>query len=193
MKGFTWLTVGSFRDEAKDYDNLLQAFARLDAPGDLLIAGVGPLRAEKEALARRLGVHGRVKFLGLRSDVPRMMQAADAFVLASAWEGLPVVLLEAAASGAPAVVTRVGGNPDVVLDRTTGLVVPPKDPSALASAMREVVALSEAERRAMGRRARAHVEQTFDLERVVEGWERLYVELLEGLRERATLATRRAG
>jgi glycosyltransferase involved in cell wall biosynthesis len=72
----------------------------------------------------------------------------------------------------------VGGSADIVVDSVTGLMVPPKDPDALANAMRKIRQMSLGERRAMGARARRHVEQTFDLQRIVQSWERVYEELL---------------
>jgi glycosyltransferase involved in cell wall biosynthesis len=176
---FLWLTVGRL-DPQKDYAVLLEAVANLPRPGrTVLIAGDGPLRGALEAEANRRGLmDGTVRFLGARSDVPNLMAAADAFVLSSAWEGLPMVLLEAAASSLPAVVTDVGGNAEVVVHERTGVVLPAHDPEALSSAMRRLEATPPAERAAWGHAARAHVEQHFHIDRVIDGWEALYLELL---------------
>jgi glycosyltransferase involved in cell wall biosynthesis len=100
-----------------------------------VVAGDGPLRAELEELARTLGVSDGVRFLGYRSDVPSLIAALDAYVLPSLWEGLPLALLEALASGKPIVATTVGGNPEVVVDGENGRLVPPRDPEALARAV----------------------------------------------------------
>ena len=185
---FAWLAAGRFV-VSKDYANMLQAFSRV-APerneGCLVIAGDGPLRPSMEQLASDLGVTERVKFLGTRRDIPALMDAADAYVMSSAWEGLPMVLLEAAASGLPIVATDVGGNSEVVIDGKTGFLVPPKDPDALAQAMLRLMGLPPEERRRMGAVARQHIEANYSLDRVVDQWEALYTELLErnGIRPR---------
>lgn len=185
---FLWLSVGRL-DTQKDYGLLLRAVASAPAPeqGRLVcIAGSGPLEKELAAEAARMGLaDGTVRFLGARSDVRALLAAADGFVLSSAWEGLPMVLLEAAAASLPAVVTDVGGDAEVVLHERTGLVVPPHDPDALAAAMRHLETLSVAERAAWGDAARAHVVAEFDLDHVVDRWEALYGELL-GQRERGS-------
>ncbi len=76
-------------------------------------------------MARALGLGDWVRFLGVRQDVPALMSAADGYVMSSAWEGMPMVLLEAAAAGLPIVATTVGGNQEVVSDRESGFLVPP--------------------------------------------------------------------
>lgn len=179
-KTFVWLAVGRF-DPPKDYPNMLRAFAlvlgkRLEA--QLLIAGDGPLRSSMEKLAKDLSIGAQVKFLGIRRDIPELMNAADAYVLSSAWEGMPMVLLEAHATGLPIVATNVGGNREVVQDGVTGFLVPPKDSEVLAQAMLQLMSLPEEERRRMGQAGREYIEANFSLDRVVDQWEALYKELL---------------
>ncbi len=144
---------------------LVEAFSRLagEFPSSrLVLAGDGPEvgRARQTASARRLG--DRVVFLGYRADVEAVYGALDLFVLNSTTEGLPNAVLEAMAFGVPVVATAVGGTPELVHDRETGLLVPPSDPAALASAIRAVLRdrASAAER---ARRARALVEAEFDM------------------------------
>jgi len=178
---FIWLAVGRFYP-AKDYTNMLTAFSRVmqERPEALLlIVGNGPLRPEMEGLAEKLGMKDRVRFLGFCPDVSEIMNAADAYVMSSAWEGTPLVLLEASSSALPIVATDVGGNREVVQDGVTGFLVPPKDPDALAKAMLRLMDLSEEERRRMGEEGRRHIEANYSLDRVVEMWEELYRELLE--------------
>ena len=177
---FVWLAVGRF-EEAKDYPTMLQAFGRVSKEQPevvLLIAGDGPLRPAMEALARNLDIAERVRFLGLRQDIPELMNAADAYVMSSSWEGLPMVLLEASATGLPIVATDVGGNSEVVSHGQTGFLVPPKDLEVLAQAMLRVMTVPEEERQRMGEGARQHIEIHFSLDRVVEQWEALYREFL---------------
>jgi len=177
---FLWLAVGRF-DPQKDYPNLLRALAQVarESPeAVLLIAGDGPLRPAMEDLARKMGLGERLRFLGIRRDVPALMNAADAYVMSSAWEGMPMVLLEASATGLPIVATDVGGNREVVLHNKTGFLVPPKDSHALAQAMLRLMDMPEEERQAMGKAAREHIEANFSLDQVVARWEALYRELL---------------
>ena len=144
----------------------------------LLIAGQGSLREKAQSLAEELGIAPKVFFLGVRTDIPDLMNAADAYVMSSAWEGMPMVLLEAGAVGLPVVATDVGGNREVVVDGKSGLLVPSKDPEALARAMVRLMELSPEERRSMGKYGRRHIEENYSLERVVEQWEALYRELM---------------
>src|SRR5690606_34581600 len=102
---------------------------------------------------------------------------ADAFVLPSAWEGLPIVLLEAAASSLPIVCTDVGGNRQLVSDNVTGYVVPPSQPLALRQAMVTLMDMPREERERFGRRGRRLVEQTFSLDAIVDRWQHVYAEL----------------
>lgn len=173
------LAVGRLEPQ-KDYPTLLRAFATF-APGRdavLWICGQGELRAELEALAAGLGLAGRVRFLGLRRDVERVANGADVFVMSSAWEGLPLALLEAAASGLPAVVTAVGGNAEVVEAGSSGWLVPRGDAAAFAAALSEVAELGAAERRATGQRLAARVRALYSLAACLERWQALYAELL---------------
>jgi glycosyltransferase involved in cell wall biosynthesis len=176
---FVWLAVGRF-EEAKDYPTMIAAFARLSAarPGSrLLLVGKGSLKEEVERLLVANGLGDRVRFLGVRRDVPELMSAADGYLLSSAWEGMPVVLLEAAAVELPVVSTRVGGVAEVVEDGTTGVLVPPGDPAALAAAMEKIEALPTDARAAMGARGRALVEQRYGTTSIMQVWERLYCEV----------------
>lgn len=175
---FVWLAVGRF-EEPKDYPTMIAAFARLARArpsSRLLLVGQGSLRKAVEDLIRAEGLEARVHFLGIRRDVAELMSAADGYVLSSAWEGMPVVLLEAAAAELPIVATRVGGIAEVTEDGSTGLLVPPANPAALAEAMQRIEALPPDARTAMGARGRALVEERYGTDRVMEMWDRLYRE-----------------
>jgi glycosyltransferase involved in cell wall biosynthesis len=112
----------------------------------LAIAGDGPLRAELELLAAHTGVAERVRFLGMRPDARALMGAADAVVMPSRWEGLPLAALEALASGTPLVATDVRGLRELLDDGRNALLVP-EDPDVLASALRRVLTDPELARR----------------------------------------------
>ena len=180
-RAFVWLTVGRL-EPVKNHLELLRAFREVVAVhphARLLIAGQGPLQAAIEQRIAELGLAERVRLLGVRRDIPDVLNAADAFVLPSLWEGMPLTLLEAGAAALPIVATAVGGISEIVLEGKTGYLVPARDMDALAEAMRRVMRLSDADRMTMGQAGRAHVVQNFDLERVVDRWEALYRELLQ--------------
>jgi glycosyltransferase involved in cell wall biosynthesis len=164
---FTWLAAGRLMWK-KNYPLMLEAMARQPA-AVLLIAGAGPDESQLRALAGP-----NVRFLGTRGDMPDLMNAADAFVLSSTVEGLPTVLLEAAASGLPTVATDTGGVSEAVIHGRTGYVVPPHE---LAAAMQRVAAMPAG---TMSQAARRHALSRFRLRDVAALWEQLYRELLEG-------------
>jgi len=178
---FAWLAIGRF-ERAKAYPNLIRAFAKA-ATGSkqeltLLICGRGSLEEEVRAEVRACGVEDRVKFLGLRRDIPAVMNAADGFALSSYLEGLPMVLLQASSVGMPIVTTDVGGNAEVVMDGLNGFVVPPADDAALASAMKRVLDLPDEERARMAERGRQMARDKFEIQRILDRWEALYSGLL---------------
>jgi glycosyltransferase involved in cell wall biosynthesis len=176
---FVWLAVGRL-DTPKDYPNLLTAMARLRSEHHvLLIAGDGPLRQSIERLAAELGISEKVRLLGMRKDIPQLMAAADAYVMSSAWEGLPMVLLEAAASALPIVTTAVGGNNEVVHDEVNGFLVPASNSEALAGAMQRMEHLPAESRLSMGLAGRDHVAKHYSLSSVVDQWETIYRSLLQ--------------
>lgn len=168
---FAWLAVGNLR-AAKDYPTLLAALA-LCGGAHLLIAGDGEDEAALRADAQRRGLDGRVRFLGSRTDVGRLLKGCDAYVLSSAWEGLPNTVMEAMAAGVPVVSTDAGGVRELVVEGVTGRIVPCGDPAALAGRMGDLMALPPAGRLAMGAAGRARIETHFDNDRVVDRWETL--------------------
>jgi glycosyltransferase involved in cell wall biosynthesis len=180
---FVWLAVGRF-ETAKDYPTMIAAFARLAAvrpASRLLLVGKGSLQSEVEGMVQAAGVEEGVRFLGVRRDIPALMSAADGYLLSSAGEGMPVVLLEAAASELPIVATRVGGVAEVVDDGSTGLLVRSADPAALAEAMEKMELLTREARLGMGARGRTLVEQRYGTRRIMETWERLYSDVIGGV------------
>lgn len=169
---FVWLAAGRLMWK-KDYPTLLRAAAIV--PGcTLRIAGAGPLEGELRTLAAQLGVNA--SFLGARADLPALMNSADGLVLSSVVEGLPMVLLEAAASGLPSVATAAGGAGEVLTGAQAEFLVPCGDAAALAGAMTRMAALPAGTRRELGQAARAGALARFDLPVVVSRWEELYRE-----------------
>lgn len=136
-------------------------------------------RQALERHARRLGLGERLVFAGLRLDVPELLAEAAVSVLPSLSEGLSNVLLESMAAGVPVVATGVGGNPEAVEDGRTGLLVPPRNPAALAGAICRTLEDAELAAR-LGRAGQCRIAEHFSLERAVNETERLYLTLLEG-------------
>jgi glycosyltransferase involved in cell wall biosynthesis len=167
---FLWLAAGRLQEQ-KDYPTLLRAVAMLRYPRPVVvIAGTGEQRRALERLAAQLGIAQRVRFLGLRDDVPDLLAAADAVVLSSAWEGSPNIVLEAMAASVPVAATDVGGVRELVDSGRTGFVVAPGRPKALVDAMFTVMALSPDERAAMGEAARAKAVREHSLTAVRDAW-----------------------
>lgn len=126
----------------KALDNLVTAFARLENPAArLVLVGDGPLKARLEQQVRSLGVAERVQMVGFREDIPAVMAALDVLILGSDYEGFGLVLLEAMAGGKPVLATRVSAIPEIVVDGETGLLVPARNPEAMAKGMARLMDL----------------------------------------------------
>jgi glycosyltransferase involved in cell wall biosynthesis len=179
---FAFFYVGRL-NPVKDLGTLLQAFAALPpdlaARSRLYLVGDGPERAALEARAAALGLSGRAIFLGARNDVSEVLMAADAFVMSSKSEGLPMVLLEAMAAGVPCVATAVGGIPDL-FGEDRGLSVPAQDAPALAGAMASLASSPELRERLVSN-ATQNLRRHYALDAIVDR----YLELL-GLPPTAT-------
>jgi glycosyltransferase involved in cell wall biosynthesis len=162
----------------KALDVLLDAHAiLLDRLPDahLVIAGEGECRAALEGQIERLGVRESVHLVGKRPDVDAVLQASDAAALSSDWEGLPLFVFECMAAGTPLVATDVGGLPEIVQTGRSGILVPPRNPPALAQALATV--LSD---RALARRLAFAARQRLDefrIENVAERFAAMYEEL----------------
>lgn len=172
--------AASFTPE-KDHQTLIDAFARVaqvHQDAILVLAGDGPLRPAITRRVARLGLNARVIFLGARRDLPELLREADLFVLSSRIEGLPGVLLEAAASGLPIVATDVGSVSDIVIEGRSGLMVSAGDPEALAEALLALLN-DPTTRRAFGAAGRELVVSSYEMETIVDRFEALYYELIE--------------
>jgi glycosyltransferase involved in cell wall biosynthesis len=176
----------------KGHDDAIRALARLlprYPAAHLLIVGeakftapsarydTGRYRRELEALAVDLGVAGRVHFTGERTDIPAVMAAIDVLLVPSWSEPFGIVMIEAMAAGTPVVATRGGGPADVITSGHDGVLVPPRDPAALAATLDTLLA-DPAALRAIGARARARVVSSFTVARQARRVERLYDWLL---------------
>jgi glycosyltransferase involved in cell wall biosynthesis len=143
----------------------------------LVLVGEGPETGKIQELVSGSGLEGRVRWLGLRRDVARLLHAADLFLLTSISEGIPVTVIEAMAAGLPVVGTRVGGMAEVVEDGTTGLLAAAGDDLGLAGHVLRLSAEPDL-RRAMGRSGRERAGALFSEARMHEGYARLYQEVL---------------
>jgi glycosyltransferase involved in cell wall biosynthesis len=178
---FVWLAAGRIV-AAKDYPNLLRAFARIHAAAvhaRLWIAGeaMGDSFAAIQALAAELGLAAAVRWLGLRRDMPALLDAADGFVLASAWEGMPLAVGEAMAMEKPVVATDVGGVRELMGE--VGWIVPAKSPEELATSMLALMRSAPEARAALGRAARRRIQENFSIEARADEWEALYRRVIE--------------
>ena len=168
------VAVGRLVD-AKDYKNLLQAFSTLCAKrprAKLWIVGEGPQRQMLTELVGGLNISHAVKFLGVRSDVDKIYNAADLYVLSSAWEGFGLVVAEAMASEKIVVATDCGGVKEVV--GGCGYLVPIKDPQGLAQAMSSALEMAPGDKDHMSGSARARIIENYAINEIVGIWTRLY-------------------
>lgn len=178
-------TVGRMK-EIKDQPNLARAFCQAlrREPGlrdrlRLVMVGDGPLREECRAILREADALDLAWLPGERSDIPAIMGRMDCFVLPSRAEGVSNTILEAMACGLPVIATDVGGNGELVRQGMDGLLVPPRDSEALASA---VLDYARAPERALaaGQTGRRRIEQEFSLDAMVERYRQVYEKSLAG-------------
>jgi glycosyltransferase involved in cell wall biosynthesis len=167
----------------KGFRFLLEAMARVPASASvhLTIVGDGPERASLEALAAELRVASRVTFAGWRQDVGAMLDRAAIFVLPTLGEGFGLAVLEAMGHELPVIASDTMSLPEIVHEGVTGLLVPPKDPAALARAI-TLLASDPEMRRAFGQAGRRRAAEMFSIDSMVTRTERLYQSLLEGRR-----------
>ena len=176
-------TVGRL-DPVKDQLTLVQAFiyllknyAELSSHVRLMIVGGGVLLPALQALVRDANIEHLVWFAGERHDVADIMQTLDLFVLPSINEGISNTILEAMASGLPVIATKVGGNPELVVEDQTGYLVPKQDPIAMAAAFKCYLLEPEL-LKLHGQAGRARVVSTFSLNRMMADYRAIYDKLL---------------
>ena len=164
----------------KGFEYLIQAIPDIvqDVPdAKFLLVGDGPLRERIEALSKELRVRDNMIFTGFRSDIKEILCAVDLLVIPSLLEGFPMVILEAMAMAKPIIATNIDGITEQITDGVNGILVPPKDPSALAKGVIRVLNNKELAM-TMGLSARKKVEQEFSVEKMVAETEKVYLSLL---------------
>jgi glycosyltransferase involved in cell wall biosynthesis len=167
-------------DHLKDHATAIRTFERVvrECPhARLVLVGEGPEREKIQHLAVQRGVKDQVLLLGLRTDIPRLLHAADVFLLTSVTEGIPLTLIEAMAAGLPVVSTGVGGVGEVIEAQRTGLLAPSGDDAALAQGVLRLAG-SPRLRAELGERGRRRALALFSDDRMHDGYARLYREML---------------
>jgi len=144
----------------------------------ILIVGDGSLREELESKAKELGIKDHLIFTGFRSDIPKLLRVIDIFVLPSLFEGLPLVAIEASATGKPVIATAVDGTPEVIIDGKTGILVPPRDPESLSKAMLSFL-YNPSQCMFLGQNGRDYVNQKYSIQRQIRETEQVYYSCLE--------------
>lgn len=161
--------VGTLKEQ-KGHRYLIEAVAPLIAAAPqlhILIVGDGELRGSLEAQVRAARHESSIHFLGNRSDVPAILAASDVFVLPSLWEGLPMALIEAMASGLPVIATQVSGSQQVVDPGVSGILVPPGEVTPLREAIERLIA-DPGQGRRLGRAAQRRIEESYSARRQAE-------------------------
>jgi L-malate glycosyltransferase len=172
--------IARMNDPVKNHAALLRAAARLKDKFphvEYLLVGDGHLRHDLEQMAWKLGLADRVRFMGERHDIPAILAAMDISVVASLSESLSNVILESMAAAKPVVATRVGGNPELVREGETGVLVPANDEGKLAEALAHLLAQPSL-REEFGRKAQSVARAQFGMERVRDQYEQLYAALV---------------
>ncbi len=177
---FVWLVSGRIV-AGKDYPNLLRALAILSDTHSWAQVWIAGSWANKDMvqlieLPEFNKVEPMIRWLGLRRDLPALLDAADGFVLSSAWEGMPLAVGEAMAMEKLVVATDVGGVRELVGE--DGYLVPPRNPAALAAGMREVMQTNVSVSVAVRRSARARICKNFNMDEKPAEWESLYLKTL---------------
>lgn len=174
---FVWCAAGRFVEQ-KDYPNLLAALALLKQkttmPFKVILAGSGDLLPDIRQMTHQYDLSNLVEFLGVRTDLSAIFNAADGFVMSSKSEGLPMVLLEAMALQKICVATEVGAIGEALGTVCKDLIVAPSNPAQLAQAMYNVMHLLPVERHRLEQLSRATVMARFEIQNIAVQWEAIY-------------------
>ncbi len=169
-----FICVGRLVD-IKGHDVLIEAFSMIksSSPVKLLIVGDGPRRQSIENLIAKKKMSADIKVLGLREDVPELLNLSDCFVLSSHSEGLSCSIIEAMAAGLPVVATDVGGNRELVRDGRSGYLIPPNDPMAFAEKLRLLIE-DKARRKQFGHISLEIAQEKYSIDTMVTRYVEIY-------------------
>ena len=164
----------------KGHKYLMQAMSQINKKLNviLLVIGDGYLRENLEQQAKQSGISNRIKFLGFRNDIAEILSILDIFILPSINEGMGRTLVEAMFLSKPIIATNVGGIPDLVKNDKSGILVPPKDPTAIANAIQQLLE-NKTLAKEMGKTGREIVKNEFTEKTMVEKIDKLYNDLLK--------------
>jgi len=174
----TFINVSGFRPQ-KNHHLLIEAFAevvKVRRGSKLFLVGDGPLRCEIEKLVDERKMRNNVFFLGVRDDIPALLENTDIYVSASKWEGLSLSMIEAMAAGKPIIATAAAGVIELFQGSNIGILVPSNAPRELGLAMLELASNPHL-RREMGEKARIRAASKFDIKMTVKNYEKLYTNL----------------
>lgn len=173
--------LANMRNAVKGHAYLVEAaraICRAVPETKFLLIGEGEERPKVEKLVHEMGLTQNFVFLGYREDIPELLNCCDLSILPSVAEGLPNAVLEAMASGLPIVATRAGGTAEIIEDGISGLLVPPRDPEALAqAALRLLQDIDFAKK--LARAGQQRVQTQFSFDRLFWKLDLLYTELLK--------------
>jgi glycosyltransferase involved in cell wall biosynthesis len=178
---FIWLAVGRFEIQ-KDYPNMILACKHVlshyhQKQFCVLIAGEGNLKDPIAIMVKQEGLEDSIKILGNRTDIPRLMMGADAFILSSEWEGLPMVLIEACSARLPIVSTRVGGVDEIVSDGINGFTCAPGDYVSLGERMVKMMISPQKKIDEFKKASYEIYKRHYMLKKIVDKWEHIYQSL----------------
>ena len=180
-KTYDVLLVGRL-EKAKGIDILLKAINILKFKHQknlkVAIAGNGPLREDLENLAKELKINSEVEFLGIRTDIDKLMYSTKILVLSSRYEGLPITILEAMSRHLPIVATKVGGIPDIIENKKDGISIPPENPEKLAEAINKLLNDKNL-REELAKNAYQKVKENFSIETYTKNLLDLYKSLIK--------------
>lgn len=175
-------TIACFKKQKAPIDFIETAKKVLQKNGDIefVAVGDGPLRKCIEEKVNQLGLSGKIKFLGWRKDIPRVFRAIDLFVLTSHWEGLPIVFIEAMASGVPIVATDVGGARDIIRNDINGYLAEKGDVDTLAEKI-SMLAENPKKVKELAQKAKESFSEEFCLTAMCKKIDNAYIEAIQGV------------